>query len=182
MYACTFKGHSGRQCVEASLLVAELGEGSWRDIVSARTTTVLIAATSVSHTFSLYRPATAATATRYAQYATSHPSSGTSSWPRLVMEPACSTARAVTKVSEWLSALVRRQRVKGKPLKSVRDLNYRYNRDYEFVCCRGLVEDGIPPFLSSVSVSRVLGHMTVNPDDETRFTSGQARRGRTNDC
>lgn len=36
--------------------------------------------------------------------------------------------RAVTEVFEWLSALVSRQKVKGKPLKSVRDLNYARKR------------------------------------------------------
>lgn len=53
------------------------------------------------------------------------------SWPRLVMEPTV-PAHAVTEVFEWLSALVSRQKVKGKPLKSVRDLNYA--RERERVC------------------------------------------------
>lgn len=47
------------------------------------------------------------------------------------MEPTV-PAHAVTEVFEWLSALVSRQKVKGKPLKSVRDLNYA--RERERVC------------------------------------------------
>lgn len=39
--------------------------------------------------------------------------------------------RAVTGVTEWLSALVKRQKVKGKPLKSVRDLNYAHDEEVE---------------------------------------------------
>lgn len=46
------------------------------------------------------------------------------------MEPTVS-ARAVTEVFEWLSALVSRQKVKGKPLKSVRDLNYARGSECE---------------------------------------------------
>lgn len=80
-------------------------------------------------------------------------------------------ARAVTEVFEWLSALVSRQKVKGKPLKSVRDLNYARERERASErarrwLARGRKEDGKP------SLPRVGEDVPLAPVNEKTVDGG----------